>query len=147
MSSGSLLDMMRPCGRFVVAGADLEVAAQDAYEPVGELAQRGVVFGAAGLELIVVGTSARRSVQRAEGLGGEGVDDPAIMPKIGRSRPSFARGARDRGWCQRSSCALGRRCSGRVGWPEGVSPSCSHRSRYVELLSGVNDLDVGVFSR
>ena len=32
MSSGSLLDVMRPCGRFVVAGAGLEAAVQDAHE-------------------------------------------------------------------------------------------------------------------
>jgi hypothetical protein len=59
MSSGSLLDVMRPCGCFVVAGAGLEAAVQDAHEPVSELPQGSIVFGAAGLELVVVGTSAR----------------------------------------------------------------------------------------
>jgi hypothetical protein len=38
MSSGSLLDTMCPCGRFVVAGPGFEAAVQDADEPVGELA-------------------------------------------------------------------------------------------------------------
>ncbi len=71
MSSRSLLDAMRPCGRFVVAGTGLEAAVQDAHEPVGELPQRGIVFGAPGFELVVVGTSARRGVQCTEGLGHE----------------------------------------------------------------------------
>jgi hypothetical protein len=55
MSSGSLLDAMRPCGRFVVAGTGLEAAVQDAHESVSELPQGGVVFGASGFELVVVG--------------------------------------------------------------------------------------------
>ncbi len=42
MSSGSLLDVMRPRGRLVVEGAGLEAAVQDADEPVGQLAQGGV---------------------------------------------------------------------------------------------------------
>jgi hypothetical protein len=79
MSSGSLLHAMRPCGRFVVAGAGFEAAVQDADEPVGELAQGGVVVGAPGFELVVVGASARRGVQCAECLGHEGVDEPVIV--------------------------------------------------------------------
>jgi hypothetical protein len=53
MSSRSLIDTVRPCGRFVVAGTGFEAAVQDADESVGELAQRGMVFGAAGFELVV----------------------------------------------------------------------------------------------
>lgn len=36
MSNGSLLDVMRPCGCFVVAGVGFEAAVEDAYEPVDE---------------------------------------------------------------------------------------------------------------
>jgi hypothetical protein len=43
MSSGSLLGVMRPCGRFVVAGAGFEAAVQDAHEPVSALPQGGIV--------------------------------------------------------------------------------------------------------
>jgi hypothetical protein len=81
MSSCSPLDAMCPCGRFVVAGAGLEAAVQDAHEPVGELTQCGVVFGASGFELIVVGTGAGRGVQfgflrdvAAPGAGERGAD-------------------------------------------------------------------------
>lgn len=69
MSSCSLLDTVRPCGCFVVAGTGLQAAVQDADEPVGELAQCGVVFGAAGCELVVVSTGAGRGIERGEGLG------------------------------------------------------------------------------
>ena len=64
MSSGGLLDTMRPCGWFVVAGAGFEAAVEDADEPVGELAQGGVVFGVTGFELVIVGTGAGRGVER-----------------------------------------------------------------------------------
>jgi hypothetical protein len=96
MSSGSLLDVMRPCGCFVVAGAGFEAAVQDAHEPVGELAQGGVVFGAAGFELVVVGAGARRGVQRAERLCHEGVDEPIVVHKSGEHDLLVARGAGDR---------------------------------------------------
>jgi hypothetical protein len=52
MSSCGVLDVVRPYGRFVVAGAGFEAAVQDAHKPVGELAQRGVMVGAAGFELV-----------------------------------------------------------------------------------------------
>jgi hypothetical protein len=51
MSSRSLLGAlgaMRPGGRFVVVGAGFEAAVQDADQAVGELAEGGVVVGAAG---------------------------------------------------------------------------------------------------
>src|SRR6266536_648582 len=43
MSSCGLVFVVRPGGRLVVPGARLEAAVEDADEPVGELAQRGVV--------------------------------------------------------------------------------------------------------
>ena len=52
------LGVLRPCGGFVVAGAGFEAAVEDADEPVGELAQGGVVVGGTGGELIVVGAGA-----------------------------------------------------------------------------------------
>src|SRR6266516_1080000 len=47
--------VLRPGGGLVVEGAGLEAAVQDADEPVGELAQRGPVAGAACALLVVVG--------------------------------------------------------------------------------------------
>jgi hypothetical protein len=45
---------------LVVAGGGLQAAAQDADQPVAELAQRGAVALAAGAELVVVGAGACR---------------------------------------------------------------------------------------
>ena len=69
MSSCGLLRgrrVLRPSGRLVVEGAGLEAAVQDAGEPVGELAQGGVVPGAAGALVVVVGAcpgEVRRAVK------------------------------------------------------------------------------------
>jgi hypothetical protein len=71
MSSGGLLGTMGPGGGFVVAGAGFEAVVEDADERVGQLAQCGVVFDVAGLELVVVGAGAGGGVECAEGLGGE----------------------------------------------------------------------------
>ena len=62
MSSRSLFGgrcVLRPGGRLVVEGAGLEAAVQDAGEPVGELAEGGVVPGAAGALVVVVGACPR----------------------------------------------------------------------------------------
>jgi len=53
MSSGGL-SRTGPGGGFVVAGAGFQAAVDDADEPVDQLAQCGVVFDAAGFELVVV---------------------------------------------------------------------------------------------
>ena len=61
MSSRSVLHLGRvlwPGGRFVVEGAGFEAAVQDAGEAVGELAQGGVVPGAAGALVVVAGACA-----------------------------------------------------------------------------------------
>jgi hypothetical protein len=49
MSSRGLdfaVDVLRPGGGLVVEGAGLQECVQDADQPVGELAQRGLVAGA-----------------------------------------------------------------------------------------------------
>jgi hypothetical protein len=61
---------------LVVTGAGFETAVQDADQPVAELTQRGVVTGAAGAELVVVGPRAGRSPQCAEGL---------LMQRVGQA--------------------------------------------------------------
>ncbi len=60
MSSSKAFDAMRPGGFLVVEGAGFEAAVQDADEPAGELAEGGVVVGAAGSLLVVVGAGAGR---------------------------------------------------------------------------------------
>jgi hypothetical protein len=47
-----------PGGVLVVEGAGFEAAAEDADEPVGQLAEGGVVALAAAAELVVVGAGA-----------------------------------------------------------------------------------------
>src|SRR5213592_3182318 len=81
MSSGWLfvLGVVGPRGVFVVVRAGLEAAVQDADEPVGELAQRGVVVKSAGALLVVVSACAGRGVQGAEGLGDQGIDEPVVV--------------------------------------------------------------------
>ena len=68
---------------------------QDADEPVGELAQGGVVFAAVGFVLVVVGAGAGGGGGCAEGLGHEGVDEPVIVHKWGEHDFLLARGAAD----------------------------------------------------
>ena len=46
---------MRPGGVLVVTGVGLQTAVEDADEAVGELAEGGLVTGAASAELVVVG--------------------------------------------------------------------------------------------
>ena len=83
VSSGSLDEVVRPGGRLVVGGAGLEASVQDADEPVGELAQRGVVAGAAGALPVVVGAGAGRAAQRRERLGHQRVDEPVVVHEPG----------------------------------------------------------------
>src|SRR5207249_7623486 len=82
LSSRSLLRgrcVLRPGGRLVVEGAGFEAAVQDADEPVGELAQGGVVAGAAGALVVVVGACPGGGPEGGEGLGHEGVDEPVVV--------------------------------------------------------------------
>ena len=71
MSSRSVLCgrcVLRPGGGFVVEGAGFEAAVQDADEAVGELAQGGVVPGAAGTLVVVAGAGSRGDAEGGEGL-------------------------------------------------------------------------------
>lgn len=52
MSSRSRVDVIRPGDRFVLGRAGLEAAVEDADGSVGELAQGGVVAGAAGAVVV-----------------------------------------------------------------------------------------------
>lgn len=90
------LNAMRPRGCFVIERAGFDAAVQDADESVGELAQRGVVVGAASSVLVVVGAPSGRGVQGGEGLGRQRIDEPVVarLPRSGqRTRPRQARSA------------------------------------------------------
>src|ERR1035441_3529390 len=98
MSSCSLLGfrcVVRPGGRLVVEGAGFEASVLDADEPVGELAQGGVVLGAAGALVVVVGAGTRGAGEGGEGLGHEGVDEPVVVDVAGHDGLLLAGGAGD----------------------------------------------------
>jgi hypothetical protein len=70
MSSGGLdflAGVLRPGGGLVVESAGLQASVQDADEPVGEVAQRSAVAGAAGPLGVVAGPGAllRCAIPRA----------------------------------------------------------------------------------
>ena len=75
-----------PGGFLVVEGPGLEASVQDADEPVGEAPQGVVVLDSAGAELVVEGAGAGRGVQRGEGLGVEGVDEPVVVHVAGHDQ-------------------------------------------------------------
>src|SRR5512132_4463876 len=141
MSSGNRLGVMRPRGGFVVAGAGFEAAVQDADEPVGELAQRGVVVGAAGAELVVGGPAAGRGVQGGERMGHERVDEPVVVDMPGGDDLGLARRAGDRAGGGVVLAGLG------AGVPGGVvTELCEHpgaEDRSKPWLGG-KDLNVRV---
>src|SRR5215472_19315153 len=85
-----------PGGVLVVEGAGLEAAVQDAGEPVGQLAQRGVVALAAAPELVVVGPGAGGGGEGAEGLLVQGVGEPVVADVAGQHGFLLAGGAGDR---------------------------------------------------
>src|SRR5260370_36599360 len=97
MSSGELVFAVRPGDCLVVEGARLEAAVQDADEPVGELAQGGIVLSAAGALGVVEGPGAGRGGQRGEGLGHERVGEPVVADEPGHDGFLLSRGAGDRG--------------------------------------------------
>jgi hypothetical protein len=95
MSSREILGVMLPGGGLVVGCAGFEAAVQDADQAVGELAEGGVVSGAAGALLVVVGAGTGRGLQRGECLAHEGVDEPAVVDEPGQGGLFLAGGAGD----------------------------------------------------
>src|SRR4051812_47039771 len=93
MSSSSLVKMLRPGCRLVVDGAGFEASVQDANEAVGEVAQCGVVAGAAGALPVVAGAGAGPGLHRGERLAHQRVDEPVVAPEPGRDDSLLARGA------------------------------------------------------
>src|SRR6266702_6831410 len=82
MSSRSLPRLrcvLRPGGRLVVEGAGLEASMLDADEAVGELAQGGVVLGAAGALVVVVGACSGGGLEGGEGLAHESAGEPVVV--------------------------------------------------------------------
>jgi hypothetical protein len=73
-----------------------QASVQDAHEPVGELAQCLVVFGAACSELVVVGACTGRRSQGAECLGHQRVDEPVVVHEPGQDGFLLSGGAGDR---------------------------------------------------
>src|ERR1039457_185200 len=98
MSSRSLLRrrrVVRPGGGLVVEGAGLEASVLYADEAVGELAQGGVVPGAAAPLVVVVGAGSGGGVEGSEGLAHEGVDEPVVVHVPGQHGLLLAGGAGD----------------------------------------------------
>src|ERR1700724_3583709 len=95
MSSSEAFGVVRPGGFLVVEGACFEAAVQDADEPVGELAEGGVVVGAAVSLFVVVGAGAGGCLERGEGLGYEGIDEPVVVDVPGQGDLLLAGGAGD----------------------------------------------------
>src|SRR6478672_5859711 len=96
MSSGELVFVAGPGGCLVVEGPGLEASVQDADEPVGDLAQGGVVLGAAGAFGVVEGPGAGRGAEGGEGLGHERVGEPVVADETGEDDLLLARGTGER---------------------------------------------------
>src|SRR5580692_6620268 len=90
------LFLLGPGGCLVVWGAGLEASVQDADEPAGELAQGGVVLGAAGAFGVVEGPGAGRGAEGGEGLGHERVGEPVVADEPGDDDLLLARGTGER---------------------------------------------------
>ena len=87
--------LLGPGGCLVVEGAGFEAAVEDADEAVGELAEGGVVPGAAVAFGVVEGAGAGRGAEGGEGLGHERVGEPVVADEPGGDSFLLARGARD----------------------------------------------------
>src|SRR5260370_7142010 len=70
--------LLGPGGCLVVGGAGLEAAVEDADEAVGELAEGGVVLGAAVAFGVVEGAGAGRDGPGAPRLGHQRVGEPPV---------------------------------------------------------------------
>jgi hypothetical protein len=129
MSSRDLVGVVRPGGCLVVDGAGFEAAVQDADQAVGDLAQGGVVFGAAGTLLVVVGAGTRRALESRERLGHEGVDEPVVMHEAGQGYFLLAGGAGDRRGSRVVLASLGRDVAARVIAEFREHPGAENRPR------------------
>ena len=142
MSSRSLLRLrcvLRPGGRLVVEGAGLEAAVQDAGEPVGELAQRGVVLGAAGALEVVVGACSRGDAEGGEGLAHEGVDEPVVVHMPGQHGFLLAGGPGDGAGAGVVLAGLG------AGIPGGVIAGfCEHPGAEDSSQAGLGGDDLSI---
>src|ERR1039457_626436 len=87
--------LLGPGGCLVVGGAGLEASVEDSDEAVGELAEGGVVLGAAVAFGVVEGAGAGRGGQGAQGLGHEGVGEPLVADEPGGDDLLLARRAGD----------------------------------------------------
>src|ERR1700722_12708461 len=96
MSSGKRRFAVRPGGGLVVEGAGLQAAVQDADAPVGEPAECVTVFESFGALLVVERAGAGGCVERCEGPGHEGVDEPVVADEPGDDDLLLAGGAGDR---------------------------------------------------
>src|SRR6185437_9518449 len=96
MSSGKRRFAVRPGGGLVVGGAGLQASVQDADEAVGEPAERVVVVVSFGALLVVEGACSGGRVQRREGPGHQGVDEPVVVDEPGGDDFLLAGGAGDR---------------------------------------------------
>src|ERR1035437_1430153 len=70
-------------GCLVVGGAGLEASVEDSDEAVGELAEGGVVLGAAVAFGVVEGAGAGRGADGGQGLGHERVGEPLVADEPG----------------------------------------------------------------
>src|SRR6266699_1218556 len=84
-----------PCGGLVVEGPGLQASVQDADEPVREPSECVIVLESLGALLVVERAGAGRGVQRREGPGHEGVDEPVVVDEPGGDDLPLARGAGD----------------------------------------------------
>src|SRR2546427_7232470 len=84
-----------PGGGLVVEGAGGQASVQDADQSVGQPPECVAVLKSSGALLVVVGAGAGGCVQRGEGPGHEGVDEPVVVDEPGSDDLLLARGAGD----------------------------------------------------
>jgi len=72
-----------PGGGLVVEGAGLQASVQDADEAVREPAERVAVVVSFGALLVVEGARSGGCLQRGEGPGHQGVDEPVVVDEPG----------------------------------------------------------------
>src|SRR5580704_13234691 len=96
--SGRLREVfpVTPGGGLVVEGAGLQASVQDADEAVREPAERVAVVVSFGALLVVEGACSGGCLQRREGPGHQGVDEPVVVDEPGGDNLLLAGGAGDR---------------------------------------------------